>query len=125
MDNISGSHKISGETIQLAKEHAEESQRHGKTIEEMGKKLRENGHPDLEAAQQVEDSGKAVQKHAQGSLQKIENLQGSQSTEDYIQISQKHIEEAQAHITATKAYREILAQRLQESKAVQDDLELS
>jgi hypothetical protein len=123
MNNIPGPHKVSEEAIRLAEEHSEESQRHGRSIEALGKKLQENEDFDLEAARQIEASGKAAQQHAQRTLQDVDKLRASQSTEDYIKISQNHIEEAQSHIEATKAYGKILAQRIQESKAVQEDSE--
>ena len=109
-------HKISQQTAQAAEKHALASQKHRKSVEELGKALQEGEHPDIELGKRIEAQGKSIQKQAQETYFKAEKIpEEGYSTEAYLEYSQGQIEAAQTHIEAVKAYQEALAARLHKS----------
>ena len=104
MQDIPNQHEIAGPHIHQAEAHSQLALQHSETVAQLGKRLQEQGHVAPEIIQRIEDSARTMQQHAQESLVQVEILKESRSTEDFLQVSQQHIEEARAHARAIKAF---------------------
>jgi HD superfamily phosphodiesterase len=102
--DIPKGHEISEPHIHQAEEHSQKGLQHSETVAQLGKRLQEQGHVAPDVIQRIEDSARTMQQHAQESLVQVELLKESRSTEDFLQVSQQHIEEARAHARAIKAF---------------------
>jgi hypothetical protein len=104
--DIPKGHEISEEHIHKAEEHSRIGLEHSEIVAQLGKKLQEQGHVAPEIIQRIKDAAKKMQEYAQKSLAPVEILKESRSTEDFLQASQQHIEEARAFARANKAFLE-------------------
>ncbi|NMG22979.1 hypothetical protein [Brasilonema bromeliae] len=98
-------HEISPQTVQAAQKHALQSLEHGKSVEEVGKRLQSDDQTKPEIGQSIEASGKTIQKQAQESLEKAQQLKEDPSVEVFSESAQAHINASQNHIEAVKEFQ--------------------
>jgi exonuclease VII large subunit len=98
-------HEISQQNVELAQHHAKDVLKHGKSIEELGKRLQNHDETDKKIGQQIEAHGKNIQKHGQESLEKAQKLAEDNSTNTFTQSVEAHINASQIHIEAVKEFQ--------------------
>jgi hypothetical protein len=109
-------HKVSEQTIQAAQKHALQSLEHGKSVEEVGKRLQNDSQMEPEVSQSIEASGKTIQENAQEFVEKSQELASDGSTEVFIESVQAHVDITQSHIAAVKEFQKGLQAPLNEAK---------
>lgn len=109
-------HKVSEQTIQAAQKHALQSLEHGKSVEEVGRRLSDNDKIEEEVGQSIEASGKTIQENAQESLEKSQELASDGSTEVFVESVQAHVNATQSHVAAVKEFQKGLQAVLHEAK---------
>ncbi|BDA70996.1 hypothetical protein CAL7716_051620 [Calothrix sp. PCC 7716] len=98
-------HKVSEQRIQAAQKHALQSLEHGKSVEEVGKRLQNDSQIEPEVVQSIEASGKTIQENAQEFVEKSQELASDASTEVFVETVQAHINANQSHIAAVKEFQ--------------------
>ena len=109
-------HEISPQSVQAAHKHALQSIEHGKSVEEVGKRLQTNNQTKPEIGQSIEASGKTIQKQAQESLEKAQELKEAPSVEVYSESVQAHINASQNHVEAVKEFQKQMRTHLDDHK---------
>lgn len=109
-------HQISQETAQLAQKHALQSLEHGKSVEEIGKRLQTDDIFEQEIGQSIEGSGQTAQEKAQEFLAHTQQLAEDGSTEAFSECVQAHIDANQSHIEAVKEFQKGLQTRLGQTR---------
>lgn len=98
-------HQISQQTVQIAQKHALQSLKHGKTIEEVGKRVQNNSPVEPKVGQSIEEGGEGMLKNAQEFLNKTQKLASKRSTKAFTESVQAHINTTQSHIAAVKEFQ--------------------
>ena len=98
-------HQISQQTAEAAQKHALQSKEHGKSVEEVGKRLLEDDLMEPVIGQSIEASGRTIQKKSQQSLDLAQELAENGSTEVFAESIQAHVEATENHIEATREFQ--------------------
>lgn len=109
-------HEISPQVAQQEIEHSKVSLRHGKTVEEIGHRWQNNDPTEQELGQHLVEHGKNIQKYAQESLNKAQELAENFSNQVYAEVLQAHIDATQIYIESVTEFQKGLEDHLEQQK---------